>query len=158
VIKSCQDVLVSDAGAPFAFVAGEHALRRLLRYASVVGNQAVALRKRLLFRAMRAGEFTGAYWNLSDRDAGAAGYSLGLCEDVLARIRTDLDRFTTAEFEVLVNHGYFSCVDGLAAAGATTLDAVAAAWPFPARIGEDQVRSALRGSDRRFFHSRWWQN
>jgi NTE family protein len=157
VIKSCREVLVSDAGAPFAFVAGEHVLRRLLRYASVVGNQAVALRKRLFFRAIRAGEFAGAYWNLSDRDAGAAGYSLGLCEEVLARIRTDLDPFTPAEFEVLVNHGYFSCLDGLAAAGGDTRTE-SPAWPFPARQSESEVRLALRGSERRFFHARWWQN
>jgi NTE family protein len=157
VIKSSREVLVSDAGAPFAFVAGEHALRRLLRYASVVGNQAVALRKRLLFRSIRAGEFSGAYWNLSERDAGAAGYSLGLCEDVLARIRTDLDHFTSAEFEVLVNHGYFSCVDGLATAAGESQTG-SPAWPYPGRESESGVRAALRGSERRFFHSRWWQN
>jgi NTE family protein len=157
VIKSSREVLVSDAGAPFAFVAGQHALRRLLRYASVVGSQSVALRKRLLFRAIRAGEVSGAYWNLSDRDAGAAGYSLGLCEEVLARIRTDLDRFTSAEFEVLVNHGYFSCLDGLAAADGEHPSA-SPAWPYPGRESESGVRVALRHSQRRFFHARWWQN
>lgn len=157
VIKSSREVLVSDAGAPFAFVAGQHVLRRLLRYASVVGSQAVALRKRLLFRAIRAGEISGAYWNLSERDAGAAGYSLGLCEEVLSRIRTDLDRFTPAEFEVLVNHGYFSCLDGLAAAGGEH-PAASPAWPYPGRESESAVRKALRASQRRFFHARWWQN
>ena len=149
-------MLVSDAGAPFDFVAGEHVFRRLLRYAGVVGNQAAALRKRLFFAGLRSGDFEGAYWNLGDRsDAGAEGYSLGLCEEVISRIRTDLDRFTAAEFEVLVNHGYFSCVDGMEtdSASSTVLD-----WPYPDRSGEDAVRTALRQSHRRFFHARWWQN
>ena len=70
------------------------------RYAGVVGNQAVALRKRLLFRGIAAGEYAGAYWHLGERrDPGTDGYSLGLCAR-LARIRTDLDRFTPAEFEI----------------------------------------------------------
>ncbi len=155
VIKRCREILVSDAGAPFAFAAGEHALRRLLRYASVIGNQAVALRKRLFFGGLRAGEFEGGYWNLADRrDAGAAGYSLGLCAERIARIRTDLDGFTDAEFEILVNHGWFSCLDGLAPGGAEGN----APWPYPAWSGEDAVRRALRHSHRRLWHRRWWQN
>ncbi len=157
VIKRYQEILVSDAGAPFAFEAGRHALRRLLRYASVVGNQAVALRKRLFFGGLRTGDFGGAYWNLAERrDAGADGYSLGLCEDVIARIRTDLDRFTDAEFEVLVNHGYFSCVDAMSVASANARPATA--WPYPERAAEAGVRVALRDSARRFLHRRWWQN
>ena len=155
VIKRCREILVSDAGAPFAFEAGQHALRRLLRYASVVGNQAVTLRKRLFFGGLRSGEFEGAYWNLADRlDAGAAGYSLGLCAEAIARIRTDLDPFTGAEFDVLVNHGYFSCLDGMQPGGA----AGDGAWPYPAWAGEDAVRLALRHSGRRLWHRRWWQN
>ena len=160
VIKRSREILVSDAGAPFAFVAGQHAFRRLLRYASVVGNQAVTLRKRLFFGGLRSGEFEGAYWNLADRrDAGAAGYSLGLCADVIARIRTDLDPFTGAEFDVLVNHGYFSCLDGMQAGGAAG-DGTCAdpAWPYPAWAAEDAVRRALRHSSRRLWHRRWWQN
>lgn len=156
VIKSCREILVSDAGAPFAFVAGEHVFRRLLRYASVVGNQAVALRKRLYFAGLRSGDFEGAYWNLGDRsDAGAEGYSLGLCSEVISQIRTDLDKFSAAEFEVLVNHGYFSCVDGMETG---LSDSPALAWPYPDRSGEDAVRIKLRQSHRRFFHGRWWQN
>ncbi|MBP8080868.1 MAG: patatin-like phospholipase family protein [Arenimonas sp.] len=153
-IKSCSEILVSDAGAPFAFVAGQHYFRRLLRYAGVVGRQAVALRKRLFFRSLEAGEFSGAYWNLTERgDAGAAGYSLGLCSEVLGNIRTDLDRFTSAEFCILVNHGYFSCQDGMPPREGAT-----AAWPYPDFSAEQDVRRMLRQSHRRFFHGRWWQN
>ena len=152
VIKSAATILVSDAGAPFAFVAGEHVLRRLLRYAGVVSHQAVALRKRLFFRGLRDGEHAGAWWGLEERDAGAPGYSLGLSRDVIARIRTDLDRFSDAEFEVLVNHGYFSCQ------GATEPEAGDTTWPFPARSDEAGVRRDLRGSHRRVWPPRWWQN
>jgi len=187
-IKSCREILVSDAGAPFAFVAGQHYFRRLLRYAGVIGNQAVALRKRLFFGGRAAGEFDGSYWNLTDRrDAGAAGYSLGLCAELMGKIRTDLDRFTPAEFSVLVNHGYFSCEDGVAGSRAIAprMDArasggsgaiaprvdaqvsrgsgaiaaeAAPTWPFPEYSGEERVRGVLRRSGRRFFHGRWWQN
>ena len=169
VLKRCREILVSDAGAPFAFVAGGHALRRVLRVAGVMGSQAVALRKRLLVAGLRAGEFEGAYWNLADRrDAGADGYSLGLCADLLSRVRTDLDAFSDAEFEVLVNHGYFSCLDGLD--GLDSVDAsggrglrggrahagssVPARWPYPGRSGEAAVRRALRHSHRRLFRGR----
>ena len=155
VIKRCAEILVSDAGAPFAFVAGENALRRLLRYASVIGNQAVALRKRLFFQGLHHGEFEGAYWNLADRDAGAHGYNTDLCRELLARIRTDLDKFTRAEFEILVNHGYFSCLDG---AEPAVRQVEAVPWPYPARQDEAAVRRALAGSQRRLWHRRWWQN
>ncbi len=158
-LKRCARIMVSDAGAPFAFVAGRGYLRRLLRYAAVVGNQAVALRKRLFQSRRQAGEFAGAYWHLGEeRDAGADGYSLGLCRDVLARVRTDLDRFTAAEFEVLVNHGYFSCEAGLVADGLAGFDAPATRWPYPLWAEEARVRRALRHSHRRFLHGRWWQN
>lgn len=152
VIKSAAEILVSDAGAPFAFVAGEHPLRRLLRYASVVSNQAIALRKRLFFRGLRDRDFGGAWWGLEERDAGAPGYSVGLSRDVIARVRTDLDRFDAAEFEVLVNHGYFSCL------GATAAPTEEGSWPYPARSDEAGVRRALRHSHRRLRPPRFWQN
>lgn len=152
VLKSAAEILVSDAGAPFAFVAGEHALRRLLRYAGVVSNQAVALRKRLFFRGLRDGDHAGAWWGLDERDAGAPGYSLGLSREVIARVRTDLDGFSAAEFEVLANHGYFGCL------GAIDPQAGDAPWPYPARSDEAGVRRDLRGSHRRFWPPRWWQN
>ena len=159
-LKGCAEVLVSDAGAPFAFVAGQHVFRRLLRYAEVVGSQSVALRKRLFLAARTAGDFRGSYWNLGDRhDAGAAGYSLGLCAELMVRIRTDLDRFTAAEFSILVNHGYFSCEDGLHSANGPHVPMTPAPeWPYGQFSVEKDVRRHLASSHRRFFHGRWWQN
>ncbi len=106
-----------------------------------------------------AGEFTGAYWHLGEeRDAGADGYSLGLCRDVLARVRTDLDHFTAAEFEVLVNHGYFSCEAGLVPTASATAEASAAAWPV-SRWSRGSARApGAAPQPSRFLQARWWQN
>ncbi len=153
-LRHYREILVSDAGAPFAFTPGRHYLRRLLRYTQVIGNQAAALRKRLLFTTLARG-IDGAYWNLTDRsDAGAHGYSPGLIRDVLARVRTDLDRFDAAEFEVLVNHGYFACENGLAGHSGGTV--VAADWPYPQHADEAGVARALHRSHRRFSPDRWF--
>jgi NTE family protein len=157
VLKRCARILVSDAGAPFAFEAGSHYLRRLLRYAAVVGNQAIALRKRLFFGALVEGKFEGAYWHLGESEPGAEGYSQGgTCHGLLARVRTDLDRFTAAEFEILVNHGYWSCEAGLLRSG--LVPAEDADWPYAAWRDEAAASRALRGSHRRLWHARWWQN
>jgi len=157
-LKRCARILVSDAGAPFAFEAGKHYLRRLLRYAAVVGNQAIALRKRLFFGALKEGKFEGAYWHLGESEPGAEGYSQGgTCHELLSRVRTDLDRFTAAEFEILVNHGYWSCEAGLLRAGLVD-PAQPSAWPYPAWRDEAAASRALQGSHRRFSPARWWQN
>jgi hypothetical protein len=73
-------------------------------------------------------------------------------------VRTDLDRFTAAEFEVLVNHGYFSCEAGLVADGVGDADAPAAAWPYPSgrrrRACAAPCATAIVASCTRV----WWQN
>ena len=110
--KGYSSVLVSDCGAPFEFSAGKMPLRILLRYTSVVMNQAASLRKRMFFERRRSGDYTGTYWSLAsgadDTDGGAAGYSPELVGERIAEIRTDLDAFTEAEQKVLENHGYFA--------------------------------------------------
>lgn len=144
-------VLVSDAGAPFAFRA-DAGFRRLLRYTQVVQAQSVSLRKRLYFTWRSAGLFDGAYWSLvGEERGGPVGYSAELVREVIGRFRTDLDSLDDAEFEVLVNHGYGACVGALAEL--PEADAMPApAWPFPAWQDEDRVRAHLRWSHRRF---RW---
>jgi NTE family protein len=60
---------------------------------------------------------SGAYWSLSSDAEGyerlengskaiPLGYSRPLVKDVLANVRTDLDRFVEGEIAVLENHGY----------------------------------------------------
>ncbi|HET6602849.1 MAG TPA: patatin-like phospholipase family protein [Xanthomonadaceae bacterium] len=155
-LRRYRTVLVSDAGAPFAFAPGRNWLRRLLRYTQVVGNQAVALRKRLLFTLTGQGTIRGAYWSLSGgRDPGADGYSAQLVAEVIARVRTDLDRFDPDEFRVLVNHGYFACQNGLQAGVEIASTAPPPRWPYPEHADESQVRRALRHSHRRLRPLRW---
>ncbi|HVI24648.1 MAG TPA: patatin-like phospholipase family protein [Xanthomonadaceae bacterium] len=143
-------VLVSDAGAPFAFKAGNSWLFRLRRYTEVVTNQARSLRKRLFFGQRAHGDYDGAYWGLNGAPVPAGGYPQELIESVIGRCRTDLDAFSDAEFAILVNHGYWMCTDAMR----FRLDADApTAWPYPDYRDAAIVRRAMRNSHRRFL--RW---
>lgn len=146
-------LLVSDAGAPFAFEAGRSWFFRLRRYTDVVGNQARSLRKRMFFALRGYADYEGAYWGLNGSSVvGAGGYSAELIQDVIGRCRTDLDAFSPAEFDILVNHGYWMCADAMqyTFAGETP----APAWPYPEFAKADPVRRAMARSHRRFF--RWF--
>lgn len=141
-------VLVSDAGAPFAFRA-DVGFRRLLRYTQVVQAQSVSLRKRLYFTRRGNDPFAGAYWALvgEERD-GPVGYKEALVREVIGRFRTDLDGLDDAEFEVLCNHGYGACANALVEQAGPAA-AAAATWPFPDWADEDRVRVHLSDSHRR---------
>ncbi|WP_363799967.1 patatin-like phospholipase family protein [Lysobacter firmicutimachus] len=155
-LRRYREVLVSDAGGPFVFESRRWWLRQLMRYTQVMGNQAEALRKRLFFGQAATGSLIGVYWGLSGgRDGGADGYSPALVAEVIGRIRTDLDRFLDAEFEVLVNHGYFSSLDAMTRHDGWPASP-AAAWPYPQRADEGRVRHWLRHSHQRVLHPRWW--
>ena len=163
-LKRHRIVLVSDAGAPFEFQTRRWFFKRLLRYTSVIGNQARALRKRH-FHACRAhGAFDGVIWGLAgpfgegDPGEGDAGYGEALVAETIGRIRTDLDRFLGPEFEILVNHGYFMSGHGLASRpGTRPPEGVAEGrWPYPDMADPARVRQALRGSHARVLHRRWF--
>ncbi|MGH8077037.1 MAG: patatin-like phospholipase family protein [Lysobacter sp.] len=156
-LRGYDEVLVSDAGAPFPFQTRRWFVKQLLRYTEVVGNQAGALRKRLYFTLRNSG-VEGAYWNLAGgrrKKVAEAGYSQALISEVIGRVRTDLDRFLHDEFSVLVNHGYFACTNALERQDGWQ-SPVAAAWPYPELADERRVRRALRWSGRRVLHDRWW--
>jgi NTE family protein len=160
VIKHARTVLVSDAGAPFPFRPAGHVIRRLLRYTTVIGNQAVALRKRLFHEMQASGLLEGALWSLGRATRSARfGYSPELIESVLGRVRTDLDHFDASEFEILVNHGYGSCAAALEADLGLRREVQTAAmeWPYPAWADEGRVEEALVRSHRRFSLSRLWR-
>jgi NTE family protein len=143
-------LLVSDAGAPFAFEAGRSWFFRLRRYADVVGNQARSLRKRMFFALRGYNIYEGAYWGLNGASAPAVdGYPADLVQDVIGRCRTDLDAFSPAEFAVLVNHGYWMCANAMRDRLGT--DSAEPAWPYPEFSAPERVRRAMRNSHRRFF-------
>lgn len=151
-LRRYANLLLSDAGAPFAFEAGRSWFFRLRRYTDVVGNQARSLRKRMFFALRGYGIHDGAYWGLNGSSVpSAGGYSTDLIQDVIGRCRTDLDAFSPAEFEILVNHGYWMCAD--ATRDHSGADTPAPAWPYPRFADPERVRRAMRRSHRRFF--RW---
>lgn len=160
--KDYSAVLVSDCGAPFEFSARKMPLRLLLRYTSVVMNQAASLRKRMFFERRRSGDYTGTYWSLAsaadDTDRAGNGYSAELVLERIAEIRTDLDAFTEAEQKILENHGYFAANRSLTQYFEGRDGSVAAAVaPHPEWTDEAKVRSALSTSHRRLSLSRWLQ-
>lgn len=113
VWKSHRVVLVSDGGKPFGIRAdpGTWIVRRLLRSQDVIGNQALAVRKRWLVASLISGTYDGAYWGVGTeidgypRPPSKQGY-LGEVLERLRRVRTDLDVFRPGEQLVLMNHGW----------------------------------------------------
>jgi NTE family protein len=150
--KLCETVLVSDCGAPFEFSTGGTYVRRLMRYTSVIGNQALAVRKRMFFGGIRAGRHRGAYWGLKQsRSSGHQGYSASVVNEFISQIRTDLDRFTEPEFAVLVNHGY-AVVDTALSRKLPNLAQTQQPFllPYPDWGNDEAAARALSTSHRRF--------
>jgi NTE family protein len=161
VWKDWTHVLISDCGAPFEFRTDTSPLRRLLRYTAVITSQTRALRLRSFFGDTDEGRYHGAYWSLgsgvkpsaaASDEPGFAGYSQALTDEVLERIRTDLDAFSEAEMSVLENHGYWSAERSVRKHDAELLPAEApmAATPYPEWSDEAKVRTELRDSYKRF--------
>ena len=110
VWKDHEVVLVSDGGGTFDFELDKGPLLRLPRYASVLGRQAAAIRKRWLIASFIKGDLEGTYWGIGSLTqhyhAEAQGYPADLVEDRIAEVRTDMDAFSDGEIAVLENHGY----------------------------------------------------
>ncbi len=157
-------VLISDCGAPFQFTAGTNPIRRLMRYTSVVMNQALSVRKRFFFSDINEQLFSGTYWPIQRAvehpapGSPFAGYSRPLVEEVICRVRTDLDSFSQAECLVLENHGYtladesVRCrVPELIGANPKPFSLPGPAWTDEARVREALCESHKRISLRRLF-------
>jgi NTE family protein len=109
VWKDHRTVLVSDGGAVFEAEPDAGFIWRLNRYTSIAGRQGSAVRKRWLIANFVSGALEGTYWSVGstpDHYHGAPGYPEGLIQERIQPIRTDLDRFSHAEQQVLMNHGY----------------------------------------------------
>ncbi len=111
VWKTHRVVLCSDGGKPFSIAAdpGEMVANRLLRSQELIGNQALALRKRWLVSSFETKVYGGAYWGIGTEIEGYpkhdAGYS-GEMLEALRRVRTDLNVFKNQEQLILMNHGW----------------------------------------------------
>jgi NTE family protein len=152
VWKTHACLLVSDGGAPVECQASRNPLRRLLRYTSVVMNQAQSLRRRMFFGGIDRRSYTGTRWDLrTTTSAGGPGYSDEIVTGTIARIRTDLDRFTEAEQMVLENHGYCAVETRFREKLSKEIpdDATDAQVPHPEWMDEDRVRHSLRRSHAR---------
>ena len=111
VWKTHRTVLVSDGGKPFAPRAAQRTwlVPRLLRVQDVIGNQALALRRRWLVASLERGEYDGAYWGLGTEIGSYPEHGPGFTGPALTRIRevrTDLDAFRDGEQRVLLDHGW----------------------------------------------------
>lgn len=160
VWKDHQFVLVSDGGAPFAYESNFKFHRRLLRYTEIVTEQAGALRKRWLMAGFNtkseAGtpRLNGAYWGITNTakfsSLDQSTYQPTLVKEIIARMRTDLDAFSTAESAVLENHGYLLAASALARRVLTLAQPdVPLKVPHPDWLEERQVRAALACSHKR---------
>jgi NTE family protein len=156
--KAFAYVLISDCGAPFTFTAGTNLIRRLMRYTSVVMNQAQSVRKRFFFSDINDRKLKGTYWPMQRvvehpaPNSTFAGYSNSLVEMVICKIRTDLDSFSQAECLVLENHGYTLADESVRRRVPELIGPSPApfAVPGPEWTDEAKVRHALRDSHKRF--------
>jgi NTE family protein len=116
VWKNHRVVLCSDGGKPFGIDTspGQAAPARLLRVQDVIGNQALAVRKRWLVASYQNAVYRGTYWGIGTEIEGyqthGVGYGAttldGRVLDRLRAVRTDFDAFTEDEQLVLMNHGW----------------------------------------------------
>jgi NTE family protein len=149
-------VLVSDGGAPFDVSDDQGFVWRVERYSAILGNQAHALRLRWLMSSFGAGQFRGTYWGVKSAPTSydlmaQYGYSKALATAVIAKIRTDLDRFSDGEASVLEKHGYWLVEAALQRhlPDLISPNAPTPRSPHPDWMNESRVRQALHDSNRR---------
>jgi NTE family protein len=110
--RSMDRVLVSDAGAPFAYVASlwTNWSSQLGRVRDILIEQTRALRRRMLIGDLQENRYTGVYWGIHTRIGEYSAAPL-LCVDgaatqSLARISTRLKALDARTQEQLINWGY----------------------------------------------------
>jgi NTE family protein len=125
VWKSHELVICSDGGEPFSIAADTKTwmVPRLWRSYQIVGNQALAVRKRWLIAsfyndqgAVPKNMYRGTYWGIGgeieEYPKHQPGYG-GLVLERLRQVRTDLDAFNEGEQLVLMNHGWLLADAGI---------------------------------------------
>jgi NTE family protein len=156
VWKSHQVVMCSDGGKPFDISTNpSQALPgRLLRVQDVIGNQALAVRKRWLISSYEAGVYEGTYWGVGTEIENYASRGPGydaVALDRIRRIRTDFDAFSEAEQLILMNHGWALAGAALCSHMPTYLPKPVPPGSVPSQelLGDQQrVLDALKDSDK----------
>jgi NTE family protein len=104
-------VLVSDGGGAVEYALVSLPWKRLARYPALLQAAIGKLRKEGLMRDYKTGVKQGTYWGIAGGSARGGVFASGEQAQAIAAIRTDLNRFTRAEFEILENHGYLSAAE-----------------------------------------------
>jgi NTE family protein len=135
--KNMERVLISDAGAPFAFLPrpNRNWISQLSRVRNILIHQTRALRKRMLFGDFQSKRYSGAYWGISTQ-IDAYGLEQTMCADsdstrALELIGTRLRALDPERQEKLINWGY-ALTD---AAVRRHVDSAVekGVWPYPDR-------------------------
>lgn len=149
-------LFVSDAGAPFEFSVARKPARLLLRYASLAQEQGYRMRLRFLQTELRSKKHF-CYWTIKHHSGRVAsgkqkfGYSQEITDDLITRIRTDLDCFSDGEAMILENHGY-ACLENSLHRYAPAVNlgnAPKPALPHISFAEEDVVTAELANSHKR---------
>ncbi len=160
VWKTSEYVLVSDGGAIFDFEPDKGLFYRLSRYTQIQGKQSSALRKRWLISGFINKSFKGAYWGIGSAvkhyDGDSSAYSEALVDEVIRKVRTDLDAFSEAEICVLENHGYLLATAAVSRHLKDIVDQPSGAEvPHPEWMDEKKVREYMKDSSKRKLLGRW---
>ncbi|HEX3002657.1 MAG TPA: patatin-like phospholipase family protein [Angustibacter sp.] len=161
VWKSHRDVLVSDGGGVFRATTQRTVVGQLARSLEILGRSGSNTRLRWLHAAFARDVLAGCTWGIDDvvgeldGVVDAVGYPFDVVE-LIARVRTDLDAFSTGEQQVLERHGYLVADRAVRQHAAALVHIDAPVRPPHEQVADPVVAAAaLRGSARRTVLGRW---
>lgn len=151
-------VLVSNGGGRLDFVMLNLPWRRLARYPALLQHGIGKLRRSWLMRDLNAEPPVkeGCYWGIADTWRTGPLADDEFTAAAIAGVRTDLNGFTRAEFEILQNHGYMLAAQQTGRCAPRLLDdpVKTPSVPYPAWLDRCAVLRALRHSRKRFWPRR----
>ena len=145
-------VLVSDGGGAFQFALVDLPWRRLARYPALLQHGIGKLRKSWLMGDLKADppKKSGTYWRIGKGSILGPPFYGDEEAEMIESIRTDLNRFTRAEFEILVNQGYLCAAEYTCKYAASMLlnpiPPGKVSPPYSKWESPQELRSALRRS------------
>ncbi len=155
-------VFSSDGGGILKFERVTLPWSLLVRYASLLQSGIGKLRKRRLMQDFMETppRKRGSYLDIGQGSRyESPPYPSQDTADLIAAIRTDLNRFTRAEFEILQNHGYLRAAEKTLRYCKDLLDGPpepeAVQAPYPDWVDPARIRKALRYSKSRFRPHAW---